>query len=103
MASKLKPCMTETRRHTWEHILLEQVGEKIMTFDEWWEAKDERFRATMMREDMRDVWAAATEVEREECAKDCENIAATYFDHAKSPYFKCAEVIRKRSNVKLTG
>lgn len=35
-----------------------------MTFDEWWKEKDARFRAAMLKEDMRDVWIAATKAER---------------------------------------
>jgi hypothetical protein len=40
-----------------------------MTFDEWWKEKDARFRAAMLKEDMRAVWIAATNAERDRVIK----------------------------------
>jgi hypothetical protein len=81
-----------------------------MTFDEWWAGKDERFRAAMLKEDMREVWDAAfccgyekgvaafheaVKMEREACANLAESWTE-YFVSVPSIGPRIADAIRMR-------
>ena len=66
-----------------------------MTFDEWWRGQDTRFRAAMMKEDMREVWEAALQTQAAEVAeltkqRDALIVAAqAVIDHWDAPLSNC--------------
>ena len=74
------------------------------------EQLQELFKATNTAEPLSEGWpgllrygTAVAAAEREECAKACEKKANEWFAHLRDGAIDCAEVIRMRSNAKLTG
>ena len=70
-----------------------------MTFDEWHKKQPTAFTFDLRKEDHgRVIWDAATKAEREACAAICDRFAARDMHPAE-----CAEAIRMRSNVEVSG
>ena len=63
-----------------------------MTFDEWWKDHGIEFATPYEKNAAKKTWQAATLVEREECAKVCDNEASI-----EGIAQKCADAIRARN------
>jgi hypothetical protein len=65
-----------------------------MTYEDWFAANADRLALHGLMGTCRDVWEAATAVERGACAQVCE----TFYNHEAKD---CADAIRERSNVPI--
>jgi hypothetical protein len=71
-----------------------------MTFEQWWEEVSALDEVTRRRDYAEEAWKAATRVEREACAKVCEEEAQRWQGEQDITDFRlCAAAIRARSMV----
>lgn len=79
-----------------------------MTFDEWFQSKQGEAYASMYAF-AKDAWEIAINIEREECAKVCDELAVGYerssqghwsgaYEHMDTAANECASEIRGRSD-----
>ena len=77
-----------------------------MTFDEWWK-QTKPAECDELKPYFEEAWEISATTEREACAKVCEGLEDCFADHlsnnAAVAALVCADKIRMRSNVELTG
>ena len=67
-----------------------------MTFDEWWHKEGLLYFGTGTKDDARDIWKAAQEVEREACANMCQGVidGGEFDGHQQYAAAYCRDAIR---------